>query len=677
MTPAVSFFRRLSGLFYLGVLGSACAALALFAMVLMAVEDLPRIPDPLRKIIETPPTEIFAASGERIMVLGGREFVPLDQISPHFIQAVVATEDHRFWEHHGVDKLRTVKALWITLFEPGRIQGASTITQQLAKNLFFSFERSYGRKFKELLAAFQIEHRYSKREILEAYLNQIPFGPGAYGIEQAARRFFQKPASRLTLAESALLAGLPKSPTRYNPFRHFDRARARQRTVLGRMAAVGAIGADQVRQAADAPLPLADPQGGRRTGSYFMDAVVQELETEFGPEVVYHGGLRVTTTLDPRLQSAAVGAVGRGLAGVDKLLGVTDAEAQEPGALCQGALVALETHSGAVKAMVGGRNYMTTTYNRAVQNNRQPGSGFKPFLYYAAMETLGLSPAAAVVDRSVALPVVGARDWRPRNFERRSNGPMILKTALMHSVNTVAAQLVADTGPDAVIDVARRCGIRSPLDRVYSVALGTSPVSPMEMAAGFATFATGGIHHAPFLIWRVEDVLGRVLDERIVGSERALDPDMAFQMVDMMQGVMDAGTGASVRRMGFDLPAAGKTGTTNDYKDAWFTGFTPTLSTSVWVGFDRDRGLRTTDGRGITGGRAAAPIWTDFMIQATAGEPVRRFPIPSDIRFETVDPRTGCLVAAESAGAIQVALRRDQAPCQPGAPDAAIVSTGP
>ncbi|MBI9084669.1 MAG: PBP1A family penicillin-binding protein [Desulfobacterales bacterium] len=676
MTPAASFLRRLSGLFYLGVLGAACAALALFAMVLMAVEDLPRIPDPLRKIIETPPTEIFAASGERIMVLGGREFVPLDQISPHFIQAVVATEDHRFWEHHGVDKLRTVKALWITLFEPGRIQGASTISQQLAKNLFFSFERSYGRKFKELLAAFQIEHRYSKREILEAYLNQIPFGPGAYGIEQAARRFFQKSASRLTLAESALLAGLPKSPTRYNPFLHFNRARARQRTVLGRMAAVGTISADQVRQAAEDPLQLADRQGGRRTGSYFIDAVVQELESEYGPEVVYHGGLRVTTTLDPRLQSAAVRAVAKGLTGLDKLLGVTDAEELEPGALCQGALVALETHSGAVKAMVGGRNYLTTTYNRAVQNNRQPGSGFKPFLYYAAMETLGLSPAAAVVDRSVTLPVVGAKDWRPRNFERRSNGPMILKAALMHSVNTVAAQLVADTGPDAVIDVARRCGVRSQLDRVYSVALGTSPVSPMEMAAGFATFATGGIHHAPFLIWRVEDVLGRVLDERIVGSERVLDPGMAFQVVDMMQGVMDAGTGATVRRMGFDLPAAGKTGTTNDYKDAWFTGFTPTLSTSVWVGFDRQRGLRMPDGRGITGGRGAAPIWADFMIQALAGEPVRRFPIPSGIRFETVDPLTGCTVTAESAGSIRVALRKDQTPCNPEETGAAITPAG-
>ena len=676
MTPAASFLRRLSGLFYLGVLTAACVALALFVLVLITVDDLPRIPDPLRKIIETPPTEIFAASGERIMVLGGREFVPLDQVSPHFIQAVVATEDHRFWEHHGVDKLRTAKALWITLFEPGRIQGASTISQQLAKNLFFSFERSYRRKFKELLAAFQIEDRYSKREILEAYLNQIPFGPGAYGIEQAARRFFRKPASRLTLAESALLAGLPKSPTRYNPFLHFDRARARQRTVLGRMAAVGILNADQVRQAAEDPLVLADRQGGTRTGSYFIDTVVRQLEAEYGPEAVYHGGLRVTTTLDPRLQSAAVDAVSKGMAGLDKMLGVTHAEEQAQAALCQGALVALETHSGAVKAMVGGRNYLKTAYNRAVQNNRQPGSGFKPFLYYAAMETLGLSPAAAVVDRPVTLPVIGARDWRPRNFERRNSGPMILKTALMHSVNTVAAQLVADTGPDAVIDVARRCGVRSRLDRVYSVALGSSPVSPMEMAAGFATFATGGIHHEPFLIWRVEDVLGRVLEERIVSSQRVLDPAMAFQVVDMMQGVMDAGTGATVRRMGFDLPAAGKTGTTNDYKDAWFTGFTPTLSASVWVGFDRQHGLRTPGGRGITGGRGAAPIWADFMIQATAGEPVRRFPIPSGIRFETVDPHNGCAVPEGHAGSIRVPLRQDQALCDSGETDGAILPAG-
>ena len=669
MTPAVAFIRRLSGLFYLGLIAAACAALALFALVLVSISDLPRIPDPLRKIIETPPTEIFAASGERVMVLGGREFVPFDQISPHFIRAVVATEDHRFWEHHGVDKLRTVKALWITLFEPGRIQGASTITQQLAKNLFFSFERSYRRKFKELLAAFQIEHRYSKREILEAYLNQIPFGPGAYGIEQAARKFFKKPASRLTLAESALLAGLPKSPTRYNPFLHFRRAKARQRTVLGRMAAVGYLTPDELRQAVDAPIELAKGKGGTRTGSYFVDAVVRELEDEYGPEVIYHGGLRVTTTLDPRLQSLAVRAMAKGLDALDEMLGLTGAR-DEPadGATAgeerpQGALVALETHSGAVKAMIGGRDYLSTAYNRAVQSHRQPGSGFKPFLYYAALEKLGMNPASPVVDRPVTVPVVGARDWRPRNFERRNAGPMILKAALMRSVNTVAAQLVADAGPEAVIDVARRCGIRSHLAPVYSVALGSSPVSPMEMAAGFATFADGGVSHEPFLIWRVEDALGRVLQERIVESRRALDPVLTFQLVDMMQGVMDEGTGRGIRRMGFDLPAAGKTGTSNDYKDAWFTGFTPTLSTSVWVGFDREKGLRTPRGVGITGGRGAAPIWGDFMIQATAGEPLRRFPIPSGIRFETVDPRTGCRTGAQIPTAVQVALGQDETVC--------------
>jgi penicillin-binding protein 2D len=666
MTPAATTFRRLSGLVYLALLVAGCVALAVFGLVFVALEDLPQVPDPLRRIIETPPTEIFAASGERIMMLGGREFVPLDQVSPHFIQAVVATEDHRFWDHHGVDKIRTVKALWVTLFEPGRIQGASTITQQLAKNLFFSFERSYHRKFKELLAALQIEHRYSKREILEAYLNQIPFGPGAYGIEQAARKFFGKPAARLTLGESALLAGLPKSPTRYNPFRHFRRSRSRQKIVLGRMRSVGYISADEADGAARADLVLAKPQDGVRTGSYFVDAVIRDLEREYGPEVVYHGGLRVTTTLDPRLQAAAAASVSKGLTALDKVLGLAPAVAGQPVERPQGAMVALETNSGAVKALIGGRNYLETAYNRAVQNNRQPGSGFKPFLYYAAFENLGASPATRMVDRPVVLPVVGAPDWRPRNFGRTHQGPMILKQALKRSVNTVAAQLVAQAGPDAVIDVARRCGVQSKLNRVYSVALGASPVSPMEMAAAFATFATGGIHHAPFLVWRVEDALGRVLDEHIVGSDRALDAGPAFQVVDMMQAVVDSGTGSVARRMGFELSAAGKTGTTNDFKDAWFTGFTPTLCASVWVGFDRGRGLRTPTGRGITGGRGAAPIWADFMIQATAGEPNRRFSIPPGIRFETVDPKTGCRVeGGGAAGGIRVALGADQTVCEP------------
>ena len=654
MSRGVWLLRRLAGIFYLLLIVGGIGAAAATGLIFVAIQDLPRVPSPLGRIIETPPTEIFASSGERVMLIGGREAVAMRQVAPSFIQAVVATEDHRFWTHHGIDKLRTVRALWITLFEPGKIQGASTITQQLAKNLFFSFERSWMRKFREMLVALQIESQYDKREILEAYVNQIPFGARAYGIEQAARTYFDKPAIALTLGESALLAGLPKSPTRYNPYRHLERARQRQRVVLQRMVAAGYITPGQAEAAAAIPPVLRQGEDHLRSGSYFIDFVIKELEARYGPEVVYHGGLQVTTTLDPHLQQMALEAVHGGLTKLDQVLGDDREEIdKEP---VQAALVTVESQTGAVKAMVGGRSYHETEYNRAVQSQRLPGSGFKPFVYYSALEKLGLNPASPVVDQPVHIPVVGAPDWRPRNFSGRYHGPMILKQALMKSINSIAAQLVAQVGPEAVIQNARRCGITSDLAPVYSVALGTSGVSPLEMAGAFSTFATDGVRNQPFWIRRVEDARGRILDEHIVSGERVLDPVLTYQLVDMMRGVVDHGTGAMVRRMGFTIPAAGKTGTTNDYKDAWFTGFTPTLCASVWVGYDHQRQMRDRRGVGITGGRAAAPIWADFMLRATEGEPSRDFAVPDQIHFEMVDPVGGHRVDIAGPDTVRVAL---------------------
>ncbi len=663
MTAPAIFLRWLSTVFFTLLVLAGCGAFGLTGFFFVALRDLPQVPEPLNRIIETPPTEIFAASGERIMILGGREAVPLSRVSPDFIQAVIATEDHRFWDHHGLDKLRTLKALYITLFEPGEIQGASTITQQLAKNLFFSYQRTFMRKFRELLVALQIEAQYSKREILEAYLNQIPFGVGAHGIEQASQAFFGKPASDLNLAESALLAGLPKSPTRYNPFLNYDRARSRQRVVLSRMVQVGYISRDEAERAASDELRLQARATEKRTGSYYLDVVLKQLEDRYGPDVVYHGGLKVMTTLDPRMQTLAVESIRAGLAQVDELLGISgQAETDLSGTSYrpQGALVAVEVNSGAVRALVGGRDYAETEYNRAVQSNRLPGSGFKPFLYYAALEKLGISPATVFVDRPVTIPVPGAGHWTPQNFAGRYRGSVVLKRALMDSVNSIAAQLIQKTGPQAVIDVARRCGITSALKPVYSLALGTSGVSPLEMASAFATFASGGIQHKAFFIRRVEDPLGRVLEEHIVSGRRTLDAGLTFQVVDMMAGVLADGTGARVRTLGFDLPAAGKTGTTDDFYDAWFTGFTPTLCTSVWVGLDREVGLRDKHGLGISGSRGALPVWADFMIKATAGEPPREFSMPSEIRFETVDPITGYAVGSGVANSLRVAVRKGQ-----------------
>ncbi|WP_419656260.1 PbpA2: penicillin-binding protein 1A [Desulfosarcina variabilis str. Montpellier] len=661
MTPILRVFRTASALIYLGAIVAAFAAMGMFALFLVAVKDLPQVPEPIGRINDTPSTEIFSDDGLRILTIGGRETVALEDVSYGFIQAILATEDHHFWEHRGINKLRTIKALWITLFEKGRVQGASTITQQLAKNLFFSFEQTYMRKFREFLVAIQIEAQFPKQEILEAYINQIPFGVGAYGISQASRTFFGKSAGELNLAEASLLAGLPKSPTHYNPFRYLDRARHRQSVVLQRMVDTGVISQQEADEAKAAPLKLRGHARALRVDSYFLDAVMKSLEQMYGPEVVYHGGLRVYTTLDVGLQKLAEKALQEGIAELEAQMDIEDQapdSASENDNGLQGALVTMDVKTGAVKAVVGGRDYFQTPYNRALKNNRQPGSGFKPFLYYSAFEGLNKTPADVVVDKPVVISVVGSPPWKPRNFERTFQGPMVIKKAFIDSVNTVAAQLVDAIGPEKVIQTARRCGITSPLNPVHSVALGTFGVSPLEMAAAYATFASGGVRHPPFLIRRVEDVNGQVLKEHIITGERVLNESTTYQLVDMMAGVIESGTGKIIRRLGFTMPAAGKTGTTNGYHDAWFTGFTPNLSTSVWVGFDRGHGMRDKQGRGITGGRGAAPIWGKYMKKATQGEPARSFTMPADIYIKEVNPENGSWAGFWTEDPISVALRK-------------------
>ena len=661
----ISLFRMI---FFLCILVGSISILGGFFLIFHVARDLPKLPSPLSRIIETPQSLIYDSTGQVLMGLGERKAVPLEMVSKNFINAIVATEDHRFFEHHGINKLRTLKALYITLFESDRVQGASTITQQLAKNLFFSFEQSWHRKFKEMLVALQIEAANTKEQILNAYINQIYFGAGAQGIEKASQTFFGKSSFELNLAEASLLAGLPKSPTRYNPFRHYERALKRREVVLERMVATGFISSLDAQKAAATHPELHQGRVDARRGSYFLDALMKELIQTYGEDVVFHGGIRVYTTLDTRLQSFARDAVKQGLERLDGLMGIglNENGLNEHGPATidrpQGALVAIDTGSGAIKAMVGGRDYYTSEFNRAVDSRRQAGSGFKPFLYYTAFQTLGVHPGTIMTDKPVSIKVAGAKDWEPQNFERQFNGNMILKSALNRSVNTIAAQLVTMTGPEAVTALAKACGVKSPLENVYSVALGTSLVSPLDMAGAFSVFANLGIKHDPFLFWRVEDAFGRVLFERIVQNKKVLDPALAFQVVDMMKAVVDTGSGRSIRGLGFQGPAAGKTGTTDNYKDAWFTGFTPSLCVSVWTGFDKKKRLKSKKGTGITGGRGAAPIWADFMINAMKGGPERAFSVPNNIRFEAVDPFTGC--APEPGGPVSsVPLKTGQVLC--------------
>jgi penicillin-binding protein 1A len=646
--------------FFAGLILVCTGIFAVTLLVLYTASDLPKLPEDLSRIIETPQSLVYNASGQVVMHLGEQESVPLARVSPDFINAIVATEDHLFFQHHGINKLRTLKALYVTLFEPGRVEGASTITQQLAKNLFFSFEQSFSRKFKELLVSFQIEATHSKAEILEVYINQIHFGAGAQGVEKAADTFFGKSARDLTLPEAALLAGLPKSPSAYNPFRHMDRALTRRQVVLQRMKETGYITTDQAAAAASIIPELNREKRDARSGSYFLDALIKALVEAYGENVVYRGGIRVYATLDSRLQDLAKTSLRQGLDELDQEMGMSGSDISRP----QGALVAIEPATGAVRALVGGRDYFDSEFNRATHARRQAGSGFKPFVYYTAFEAAGLHPGTVMTDRPVTIPVAGAPDWEPKNFERGFQGNMVLKTAMTRSVNTIAAQLVQLTGPDAVIQTATKCGIDSPLQDVFSIALGTAGVTPLEMAAAFSVFASLGNRHDPFLFWRVEDAYGRVLFEHIVQAQPVLDPATAYQVVDMMKAVVDTGSGRRVRDHGFTRPCAGKTGTSSNYMDAWFTGFTPALCTSVWIGFDRQTRLTDKHGIGITGGRGAAPIWARFMRQATADEPERSFPVPEEIRFETIDPETGCPVDDRVPGTgVVVAVKKGQSVC--------------
>ncbi len=657
----LTIFIRLSRLlFYSGLCLLSLGLLFLCFVIFSAAKDLPKLPEPLSRIIETPKTEIYAATGERLITLGGREPVPLSRVSPDFINAVLAVEDHMFWEHRGLNKLRTLKALYTTFTSQGkRVEGASTITQQLAKNLFFSFERTYLRKFKEMLVAFQIEYSCTKEEILHAYINQIAFGAGAQGIEKASQVFFGKSAADLTLSEAALLAGLPKSPTNYNPYRHYDRALKRREVVIARMRDAGYITDKDAQNALKVRPALHSEHADARTGSYFLDALISQLIERYGNDVVFHGGIKVTATVDSNLQYVGEQTLKNGLNHLDSLMGLkTDAEPRP-----QGALVAIDPSSGAVKAMVGGRDYYNSEYNRAINSRRQPGSAFKPFLYYTALNQLNYSGATVMVDSPISIPVVGASTWEPQNFDKSYRGAILLKEALADSVNTIAARLVVKTGPKAVVDTAKLCGITSSLQDVYSVALGTSVVTPFEMASAYATFASGGIRHEPFLIWRVEDPFGRVIYENLIRGRRVLDPETTYQVVDMMKSVIDSGSGRNIRAMGFTRPAAGKTGTTDSYNDAWFTGFTPTLCTAIWTGFDRDRRLKVSSKPGITGGKIATAIWAEFMSEAMKNEPPRDFTIPDGIRFEQIDPVSGCKASAGNISRAVVPLKKNQSIC--------------
>src|SRR5579883_1523749 len=528
------------------------------------------------EIPKRPPSVlILGANGATLATrgeMGGAE-IPLHELPDYVPKAFVAIEDRRFYAHHGVDPLGIARALMADVLHRGASQGGSTITQQLAKNLFLTQERTITRKLQEVVLALWLEHKFSKRQILELYLNRVYFGSGAYGIEAAAQRYFGKSARHLTLAEAAMLAGLVRSPTRLAPNHNFDGAQRRAAVVIAAMAEQKMISADAAKEALANPARIANPAGAG-SANYVADWVMDAVN-----DIVGHidQDLVVETTIDPALQ-----------AGAEQALIETLDQKGEKLAIGQGALVAM-TPDGMVRALVGGKNYAESQFNRATDAKRQPGSAFKPFIYLTALEH-GLTPDTVRDDAPITV-----RGWKPANFEHHYFGPVTLTQALADSLNTVSVRLTLEFGPDAVARTAYRLGINSPLAANASIALGTSEVSVLELVSAYATFANGGMAISPHVIERIRNTDGKILYTRSPQPlGRVVDARYVAMMNAMMRQTLLSGT---ARRA--DLPgwqAAGKTGTTEDFRDAWFIGYTSHLVTGIWLGNDDGEAMKKVTG---------------------------------------------------------------------------------
>ncbi|HON58236.1 MAG TPA: PBP1A family penicillin-binding protein [Smithella sp.] len=592
--------------------------------------DLPGI-DTLKDYRPSLSSRVYDNNNELIdeFFLEDRKLIRIGDVPKVVIQAFVAAEDSRFFEHKGVDLLSIFRAA-VKNIEAGRvIQGGSTITQQVAKMMYLSPERKYARKFKEAILAYKIDRYLTKDEILNLYLNQIYLGHGTYGIESASLGYFGKSAKYLKLHEAALLAGLPKAPTNYSPFLHYDKAKERQLYVLARMVEDGYITPEEMDRASAEPLKLRPIRPKDKMAAYFVENVRRYVQEKYGADALYKEGLSIYTTLDLKAQKYAGEAMERGLKEIE------ERNKYQPG-LVQGALLCMDVKTGAIRAMIGGRDFNKSEFNRATQSRRQAGSAFKPLIYTAAFDK-GLTPATVFLDAPIAIEDVSQPDgiWRPQNFDEKFMGPITMRTALVQSRNVVTVKILQEIGIDYAVSYAINMGISSPLVRTLSLALGAAGVTLQELVAAYDVLANQGQKVTPYFIKKIVDRTGNVFEENEPKTEQVIDPRIAFISTYVMQDVVTRGTGTRVKSIGRSVAA--KTGTTNDCRDAWFIGYTPSLIAGVWVGFDQEMSL----GKQEVGGRAAAPIWLYFMEKALQNIPVESFPVPDGITFVKVDPHTG------------------------------------
>ncbi len=594
---------------------------------------------------------VLARDGSLIGEIGKelRTSVSIRSLPKYLPRAFVAVEDHRFYQHDGVDVVGIAGALKDNIF--GEHRGASTITQQLVGNMHPTLidrsDKSLGRKLREQSAAREMERHYTKEQILEAYLNEISFGHGWYGVESAARHYFGKSASKLSLAESAALAAMPKGPALYDPLKYPDRVRRRRNVVLSLMADQGLITRVEAATAQASRLVTSTDAGMAAPSPWFVDVVrIQALRAGIP---LSQGGYRIYTSLDPDLQKAAVDALLEETAAIEARPGYNHPK-YSPGSgrkadYLQGMVVALDPPSGDVRALVGGRDYSQSQFDRAVDGMRQPGSSFKPFVYAAAIAD-SISPNTMFADTALAIPLSNGEVYRPENSDHEFVGPLTLRDALAKSRNGVAIQLGLMLGMDTISSLAHRMGIRSPIAPYPSSAIGASAVQPLDIVAAYTTFANLGTPVEPRFIYRVEDRSGKVvLSRQVRALAPALDPRVTYVVRDMMRDVVERGTASSIRRyLPASIPVAGKTGTTNDNSDVWFIGLTPDLVAGVWLGFDKP----TTIATGAAGGSLAAPIWGKMVARYYAAQPhavtshaVEQWTAPLGVIMGELDRATG------------------------------------
>ena len=570
-----------------------------------------------------------------------RRVVKLSEVPPVVVKAILAIEDERFYEHHGIDPVSVLRAVWVNIRSGGVVQGGSTLTQQLMKNFFLSDERKFSRKAKEAIMALIAERKYSKNEILENYLNEIYLGQrgsqGIFGVWEASQLYFGKSLSELTVGEVALLAGLIRAPNKLSPYNSVDAATKRRNVVLAKLLEDKIITTKQYEAALREKIYRRELVKVTNDAPFYVDYLRRELAENYSNDELTKEGLRIFTSLDLHLQRIAERSLAEGLSKLEQ--GYPSLRRRGEDDRLEGALIVIRPQTGEIKAMVGGRSYQKSQFNRVFQARRQPGSVFKPFVYLAALMSGAdggrkFTPVTMVDDSPFTWNYEG-QEWQPGNYNDQYFGTVTLRRALEKSLNSATARVARDVGIKRISDIAHRLGIQSSLPVVPSLALGAAEVTPLEVAVAFSTLANNGVRTHPLAVKQVLDPSARVLEKRDVRVEKVLSPQIAFLMNHLLKGVLDRGTGDLARRWGFTRPAAGKTGTTNDYKDAWFVGYTPDLLAVVWVGFDNQSKL------GLSGAQTALPIWTEFMKQATAGTPVTDFVPPPGIKIVEIDPLSG------------------------------------